>query len=227
MCLDQGPVRVLAISGSLRRASSNSALVGAAARLAYDTVEMSIYRGFAKLPLNPDIDDDAAPEAVPRFRAALQACDEVLISSPEYRPRRHPYADSHDGAGEPALGRAADSWRTAEARDRRLLRPFPSWSDPFLAGSSPPRTRWSPWQSSATTTGVAGFMVRDSSRPTSHHRRSPFHGHRSHARGLLGRSPRRIARYLDFYGTPTAGDEKGAGLIVALPHGAAEAGRDD
>jgi chromate reductase, NAD(P)H dehydrogenase (quinone) len=79
------PVRVLAISGSLRRASSNSALVGAAGRLAPDTVEMSIYRGLAELPpFNPDLDGESAPEAVTEFRAALLACDAVLISSPEY-----------------------------------------------------------------------------------------------------------------------------------------------
>jgi chromate reductase len=82
---NQGPVRVLAISGSLRRASSNSALVGAIARLAPDTVETSIYRGLAELPpFNPDLDGDRAPEAVISFRARLQACDAVLISSPEY-----------------------------------------------------------------------------------------------------------------------------------------------
>jgi chromate reductase len=76
---------VLAISGSLRRASSNSALVGAAGRLAPDTVEMSIYRGLAELPpFNPDLDGESSPESVTKFRAALQACDAVLISSPEY-----------------------------------------------------------------------------------------------------------------------------------------------
>jgi len=78
-------VRILAISGSLRRASSNSALIGAAARLASDAVEVSIYRGLAEIPpFNPDLDGDSAPEAVARFRAALQACDAVLLSSPEY-----------------------------------------------------------------------------------------------------------------------------------------------
>jgi chromate reductase, NAD(P)H dehydrogenase (quinone) len=76
---------VLAISGSLRRASSNSALVGAAGRLASETVEMSIYRGLAELPpFNPDLDGESSPESVTKFRAALQACDAVLISSPEY-----------------------------------------------------------------------------------------------------------------------------------------------
>jgi chromate reductase, NAD(P)H dehydrogenase (quinone) len=82
---NKGDVRVLAISGSLRRASSNSALVGAVARLAPDAVEVSIYRELEALPpFNPDLDEDNAPAAVARFRAALQACDAVLISSPEY-----------------------------------------------------------------------------------------------------------------------------------------------
>jgi chromate reductase, NAD(P)H dehydrogenase (quinone) len=79
------PIRGLAISGSLRRASSNTALIVAAARLAPGTVEISIYRGLAEIPpFNPDLESDSAPEAVTRFRAALQACDVVLISSPEY-----------------------------------------------------------------------------------------------------------------------------------------------
>jgi chromate reductase len=79
------PIRGLAISGSLRRASSNTALIVAAARLAPGTVEISIYRGLAEIPpFNPDLEIDSAPEAVTRFRAALQACDMVLISSPEY-----------------------------------------------------------------------------------------------------------------------------------------------
>ena len=44
------PIRILAISGSLRRASSNGALVGAVARLAPQSVEVSIYRGLGTLP---------------------------------------------------------------------------------------------------------------------------------------------------------------------------------
>jgi chromate reductase len=77
--------RVLAISGSLRRASSNSALVSAAVQLAPAGVEVSIYSELADLPpFNPDLDTEAPPAAVSRFRAALQGCDAVLISSPEY-----------------------------------------------------------------------------------------------------------------------------------------------
>jgi chromate reductase, NAD(P)H dehydrogenase (quinone) len=79
---NEGRVRVLAISGGLRRPSSNSALAGAAVRLAPDTVEMSLYWGLADLPLfNPDLAH--GPAAVTEFRARLQACDALLISSPE------------------------------------------------------------------------------------------------------------------------------------------------
>lgn len=75
---------MLAISGSLRRASSNGALIAAASRLAPVTVEIAIYRALGDLPpFNPDLDGETAPE-VALSRAALQASDAVLISSPEY-----------------------------------------------------------------------------------------------------------------------------------------------
>jgi chromate reductase, NAD(P)H dehydrogenase (quinone) len=81
----QRPVRVLAISGSLRSASSNSALIGAAAALAIRTVQVSVYRGLAELPpFNPDLDGEHPAAPVDDFRSALRACDAVLISSPEY-----------------------------------------------------------------------------------------------------------------------------------------------
>jgi chromate reductase, NAD(P)H dehydrogenase (quinone) len=78
-------IRVLAISGSLRRGASNSALVSAVARLAPDEVEVSIYHELEQLPpFNPDLEGCFTPAAVIRLRAALRACDAVLISSPEY-----------------------------------------------------------------------------------------------------------------------------------------------
>jgi NAD(P)H-dependent FMN reductase len=83
--LFEAQVRVLAISGSLRRASSNGALVSAAVHVAPVGVEVSIYRELADVPpFNPDLDTDTAPTGVVRLRAALQACDAILISSPEY-----------------------------------------------------------------------------------------------------------------------------------------------
>src|SRR5919202_1875993 len=81
-------VRILGISGSLRAASSNTALLRAAAALAPESVEVVLYGGLACLPhFNPDLDDlDAgtAPPAVVDFRSRLDASDGVLISSPEY-----------------------------------------------------------------------------------------------------------------------------------------------
>ena len=82
---DTGIVRILAISGSLRRASSNSALVSAAVRVAPDGVDVSTYDELAAVPpFNEDLDTDPAPSGVVRFRAALEACDALLICSPEY-----------------------------------------------------------------------------------------------------------------------------------------------
>lgn len=79
------PVRILAISGSLRRGSSNSALVSAAVRVAPDDVHVSVFQGLADLPaFNPDLESDGTPEEIICFRAQLRACDAILISSPEY-----------------------------------------------------------------------------------------------------------------------------------------------
>jgi NAD(P)H-dependent FMN reductase len=78
------PVRVLAVSGSLRRASSNTALVEAAVRVAASPVEVSLYRELARIPpFNPDLDEETI-EAVHGFRTALDSSDAILISSPEY-----------------------------------------------------------------------------------------------------------------------------------------------
>ena len=82
---DAGIVRLLAISGSLRGASSNTAVINAAVRVAPVGVEVSVYSGLADVPpFNPDLDTDTAPIGVVRFRAALEACDAILICSPEY-----------------------------------------------------------------------------------------------------------------------------------------------
>src|SRR5215831_18403287 len=82
---DVRAIRVLAISGSLRSASSNTALVNAAAQLAPSGIEVAIYEDLDQLPpFNPDRDTDRPPTPVCAFRAALQSADAVLLSSPEY-----------------------------------------------------------------------------------------------------------------------------------------------
>jgi chromate reductase len=79
-----GNMKFLAISGSLRAASHNSALLRAMAGLAPAGVSIELYRGLGELPLfNPDIEaSDPAPVAT--LRARIIAADGLLIASPEY-----------------------------------------------------------------------------------------------------------------------------------------------
>ena len=77
-------MNILAISGSLRAASNNTALLRAVARLAPADISVELFRDLADLPLfNPDI-EATDPPAVARFRAQLAIADAVLIASPEY-----------------------------------------------------------------------------------------------------------------------------------------------
>lgn len=81
----QRGLRVVAISGSLRRSSSNSALLEAAAALAAPDIKIEIYRGLAELPpFNPDVNDADAHPTVAALRETLAGADAVLISTPEY-----------------------------------------------------------------------------------------------------------------------------------------------
>lgn len=82
---EQPRLRFLAISGSLRAASSNTVLLRAAVALAPSDVEITLYDGLGELPyFNPDLDSESPPPSVVEFRSRLQAADGVLICSPEY-----------------------------------------------------------------------------------------------------------------------------------------------
>lgn len=77
-------MRVLAISGSLRAASINSALLRAAARLAPPEVEVSLFSGVGELPLfNPDLERQLPPQIL-ALHTEVVAADALLIASPEY-----------------------------------------------------------------------------------------------------------------------------------------------
>jgi chromate reductase len=78
------PVRLLAISGSLRAASLNSALLRAVVALAPSDVCVELYTGLGNLPLfNPDLEIAGSP-AVADFYARIVEADGVIIASPEY-----------------------------------------------------------------------------------------------------------------------------------------------
>jgi chromate reductase, NAD(P)H dehydrogenase (quinone) len=78
-------LQILAISGSLRAISSNTAVLQAAAMLASENVAITFYSGLAYLPhFNPDLDIEPLPDSVIALRQQIQECDGLLISSPEY-----------------------------------------------------------------------------------------------------------------------------------------------
>jgi chromate reductase, NAD(P)H dehydrogenase (quinone) len=78
-------MKLLAISGSLRRDSHNMSLLRAAAELAPADVEFELWDGLKAVPPYDEDDDvEPAPAAVARLRAAVAAADAVLISTPEY-----------------------------------------------------------------------------------------------------------------------------------------------
>ena len=74
------------ISGSLRTASTNTALVRAAAALAPDGVEVTVYDGLGDLPhFSPELGEEDAPAARPKFCGECSAgLIGVLICTPEY-----------------------------------------------------------------------------------------------------------------------------------------------
>jgi NAD(P)H-dependent FMN reductase len=80
-------VKIIAISGSLRAQSSNTALLRAAARVAPDGIHVVMYEGLGDLPhFNPDLDEEGSPPPprVRELRELLIGADAILISSPEY-----------------------------------------------------------------------------------------------------------------------------------------------
>ena len=78
-------IRVLAISGSLRTRSYNSALLRAAVELAPDGMEIDIHDGLGSLPfVNEDLGVVEAPQPVMDLRRRVAEADALLIATPEY-----------------------------------------------------------------------------------------------------------------------------------------------
>ena len=78
-------MKILGISGSLRRDSHNTNLLRAAAEAAGPDVELELFEGLKEVPPY-DEDDDVhpRPESVARLNAAIADADAVLFATPEY-----------------------------------------------------------------------------------------------------------------------------------------------
>jgi len=78
-------MRILGLSGSLRRDSHNTSLLRAAAKALPPGVELELFDGLADLPhYDADLDVDPAPDSVERLRDEIADADGVLIATPEY-----------------------------------------------------------------------------------------------------------------------------------------------
>ncbi len=78
-------MRVLGLSGSLRRDSYNSQLLRAAGELVPAGVQLAGYEGIREIPhYDADLPHTPGPEPVERLRAAVRDADAVLVATPEY-----------------------------------------------------------------------------------------------------------------------------------------------
>lgn len=83
--ISSGPIRVLAISGSLRAGSHNTAILRAAAELAPPGVEVELFDGLDLIPAYNEDHDGATPDlGVARLRDRIAGADAVLFATPEY-----------------------------------------------------------------------------------------------------------------------------------------------
>jgi chromate reductase, NAD(P)H dehydrogenase (quinone) len=78
-------MRVLGISGSLRRDSHSSALLRAAAERLPAGAELVVYERLGEIPpYDEDVEAQGLPEPVRDLRAAVRDADAVLVATPEY-----------------------------------------------------------------------------------------------------------------------------------------------
>ena len=78
-------IKILAISGSTRKASSNLNLIKAIADLTSEFFITTIFDGLSELPhFNPNLDNENVAYQVTDFRRQLREADGILICSPEY-----------------------------------------------------------------------------------------------------------------------------------------------
>jgi chromate reductase len=77
--------KILAITGSTRKNSSNYKILKHISEQINDSFEVEIFEYLDELPhFNPDLDTENPPEKVTSFRNKIAQADGVLICTPEY-----------------------------------------------------------------------------------------------------------------------------------------------
>jgi chromate reductase, NAD(P)H dehydrogenase (quinone) len=78
-------MRLLAISGSVRVGSTNTAMLRTLCELAPAGMMIEVFDGVGDLPVfSPDREGDSTPSGVTAFKAAVASADGLIVASPEY-----------------------------------------------------------------------------------------------------------------------------------------------
>ena len=77
-------MRILGISGSLRRDSHNTRLLRGVATLLGDGAELELFGQLAAIPPFSEDDEHQTPPAVAALKAAIAGADAVIVATPEY-----------------------------------------------------------------------------------------------------------------------------------------------
>jgi chromate reductase len=77
-------MRILGLSGSLRRDSYNTRLLHGMRALLPTGAELEVFEGLAAIPPYSEDDEHEAPPAVAALKAAIARADAVLVVTPEY-----------------------------------------------------------------------------------------------------------------------------------------------
>jgi chromate reductase len=77
-------MRILGISGSLRRNSHNTRLLRGVGHLLPEGVELELFDQLAAIPPYNEDEEHETPPAVAALKAAISGADAVLVATPEY-----------------------------------------------------------------------------------------------------------------------------------------------
>lgn len=83
--MNQNRIKILAISGSLRKNSSNANVLYVISNLKSENIDFQFYEGLEHLPyFSPEADTDDPSASVKDLREQLKLADGVIICTPEY-----------------------------------------------------------------------------------------------------------------------------------------------
>jgi len=78
-------VKIIAISGSVREKSYNTALLNAIKKVSSDNIDITLFNEIKHIPIfDPALDENQFPDEINQLISQLRNADAVIISTPEY-----------------------------------------------------------------------------------------------------------------------------------------------